>query len=63
MMSNVSIQSCLFDVGCFSQREVSFLKYNISNVDILFPPGKIISLENVLVTRAHFILPLLIQNK
>ena len=35
----------------------------ISNVDILFPPWKIISLENVSVTRAHFILPLLIQNK
>lgn len=64
MMSNVSLQSCLCDVGCFSHGEFIFcLKYNISNFDILFPPGKIISLENVAVTRAHFILPLLIQNK
>ena len=62
MMLNISIQS-LCDVGCFSHGELSFLKYNILNVDILIPPDKIISLENVVVTRAHFIFPLLIQNK
>ena len=62
-MLNVPLQSCLCAVGCFSHGETYILKYNISNVDILFPPVKIISLENVAVTRAHFILPLLIQNK